>query len=56
LFAVESKQGKLFYPAKAMPVKTAEQLAAAAGGAVQPGAQPAAGQQTAPAGAEVEKK
>jgi len=32
LFAAESKVGKLFYPAKAAPVKTAEQLAAAAPG------------------------
>lgn len=32
LFAGEAAQGKLFYPAKPAPVKTPEQLAAAAGG------------------------
>lgn len=33
LFAAESAQGKLFYPAKPMPYKTPEQLAAAAAAA-----------------------
>lgn len=33
LFAAEAGAGKLFYPAKSAPVKTAEQLAAAAGAA-----------------------
>ncbi|MDX2178530.1 MAG: hypothetical protein SFV18_02980 [Bryobacteraceae bacterium] len=38
LFAAESKAGKLFYPAKPAPVKTAEELAVAApdGGAAPP--------------------
>ncbi len=42
LFAAEAKAGKTFYPAKPLPVKTPEQIAAAAAGA-KPGAPAAQG-------------
>ncbi len=54
LFAAEAAQGKLFYPARPARVKTAEELAAAAGGGAA-GAQPGAQPNAAP-GAGVEQK
>lgn len=60
LFAAEAKDGKLFYPAKSAPVKTAEQMLAAAGGpapaAGAAGAAPAGSAVPNPAGAGVETK
>jgi stringent starvation protein B len=50
LFAAEAGSGKLFYPAKSAPVKTAEQLAAAAGATADGGKTPPAGAPAAGAG------
>lgn len=55
LFAAEAKDGKLFYPAKPAPVKTAEQLAAT-GPDGKPVAPAAGAGATPPAGAGVDTK